>query len=357
MKRFDSKELIAASIVLFIGILIGSFWLSGLAESISKLAATLGSLATAATLVFLIYQNIGLRKRQDSQQEQQDEIWAEQKEMLIFDKYQRHQNMFDTLLDSLETKHNHLFKFVDRIALYEQLFPYNSPTNCEYEINHSSTSFQCTSLSEALKITHAVTTIETSLSTPQLIHAIHELKECLNVNFVGHLEVGGFSSLNGSNIDVNLFQPLITIKILCDIVERLINFSSSYKTKGALVLSHLNYKVLTDIQKHIIKNESWAGELKHHQYNVVFKVAFLHLGNLSKVYNYLADQEKKSLLLLEDLFSMHSKVKEFLDSLNEPTTYVTQCINELTLLNNTQTESDFTDEIANYKIILEKYDN
>ncbi|MEQ6344895.1 hypothetical protein [Vibrio cyclitrophicus] len=375
----NKNEVVAGFLCGFIGLLVGSFWLNGSTNWLFDLIATLGSIATAGSFIYIILDNRKLRLAQDNEtyerkkeehkqrkelnierkkreehELKQQQLWEEQMAMAAFEKYQRHQVMFDSLLDSLELKHNHLFKFVDRIALYELLFPSNTPTYCEYYIENFYSSFQeyifTTSKSS---ISDTISALEPTLTPGQFIQAISLMKNSLRIKFQGNLNIGGFSSIPNENLDINLFDPLLTCQIMTDIVKRLVAFSTNIPTNHKLSLSHPNYSFIESIRGHIADNHSWAGEFKHHVLNPVFLCSYMHLTNLSKSYKYHNEAERKHLLQLETLFESLNNVEAFIEEIESPRLYIERCIEEIANLNSCQNETDFSPSISAYKVLLQ----
>lgn len=83
-RGFESIYIIVAVIVFFVGVFIGAAWLAG--KSALDTIEAAGSLATALTLVFLFYQHVQLKERQDKQEDKQADMWREQNEIILFQK-------------------------------------------------------------------------------------------------------------------------------------------------------------------------------------------------------------------------------------------------------------------------------
>ncbi len=84
-----------------------------------------GSIATAATLGFLIWQYFFKQK----------ELLDRNIEVINFQKYQIHKQLFNELLDSLESSFNDEVRFIDRGRVYKDIFPSNSFDATSYQIN------------------------------------------------------------------------------------------------------------------------------------------------------------------------------------------------------------------------------
>lgn len=127
---FETMYIFVAVIIFFVGLFIGSAWLAG--ESVLNIIEASGSLATALTLVFLFYQHVQLKTRQDQQEDNQREMWKEQNEIILFQKYQTHRAEFFNLVDAIENRHRGKLIFKNKNRLYKRLFPLNSFSNTDF---------------------------------------------------------------------------------------------------------------------------------------------------------------------------------------------------------------------------------
>ncbi|MBL4830901.1 MAG: hypothetical protein JKY55_13585 [Aliivibrio sp.] len=228
MKRFDFNEVVVGFLLLFIGILIGSFWFSDIVESFVKGAATLGSLATAATLIVLIIQNIQIRKNQASQDDRiqkndnkQHQMWDEQKMMLSFQKYQMHQKSFNDLLDDLENTHQNLnIKFYERPDLYKKLFPKNNVNSLDF---HSS---QIDEISKGC-INLLVSELEyfSENNTHKVIDTFLNIFKRIHMSFSCNSTIGDISNM-GSRTGFNVFCYSNLVFAYFDIIIALYSFSN-----------------------------------------------------------------------------------------------------------------------------------
>ncbi|MDK9759437.1 hypothetical protein KIV40_29945, partial [Vibrio sp. D173a] len=217
MKHFDSNELLIGSIVLLVGILIGSFWLG----NTSEWATPLGSLGTAGTLIFLIFQNIELRKRQDAEQNQQDEIWKEQKEMLHFQKYQEHKKAFLEHIDYLESLYTHKLHFKHKSSLYSKVFPLNSFENCQSSIDELESS---SALKNLLELSGKIddNLYSQNICYQSLFNNILDISNILGLDIVndklGTIEIS-------DKVELDFFDPTVTIDMIKHIIVQIIDFA------------------------------------------------------------------------------------------------------------------------------------
>lgn len=99
---------------------------------LSGVFTLLGAIASLATLIFLLQQQKKgeqdrleqLRIQRDIQNKSDEHLHSE-KELMNFEMYKIHKDMFDSLLDNLEKQMNNGMKFVSRSFLYKNIFPDN----------------------------------------------------------------------------------------------------------------------------------------------------------------------------------------------------------------------------------------
>lgn len=85
--------------------------------------------ATVATLLFLAHQNKQIQKTNTEQQ------WVTKAQLAAvnFEQYVNHRRFFMERLNELQSKFGNTFVFENSDALYNKVFPRNSPTNLEFE--------------------------------------------------------------------------------------------------------------------------------------------------------------------------------------------------------------------------------
>ncbi|EQB8915962.1 hypothetical protein ACYVL9_001767 [Vibrio fluvialis] len=141
MKMPDPFHLLVLVIFSLVFFVLGAFITGGImstsvsltdapANWVSAIGTAMAALGTVLTLGFLIYQNIELRRSQqeetlkrEAHEEKQQNMWNEQREMLVFQKLQTHKSLFNDLLDELEKRF--CITFFDRTGLYKKIFPSN----------------------------------------------------------------------------------------------------------------------------------------------------------------------------------------------------------------------------------------
>jgi len=106
------------------------------ANTLGALGTWFGSIATAFTFGFLIWQNTKIRQqqkatedRQQSFEKQQQALWDSQQVKIRFEMLQSHKREFFRVLDDIETSSKTTIKFYDREELYCLIFPKNNYKN------------------------------------------------------------------------------------------------------------------------------------------------------------------------------------------------------------------------------------
>ncbi|EKO3466470.1 hypothetical protein U2G54_000968 [Vibrio fluvialis] len=237
MKQFDKREVIGGLLVLFVGVLIGSFWLSDVAEPVQAFFTSLGSLATALTLVFLIVQNTSQakeikeeRQKREAHEEKQQEMWKEQRKNITFTNLLTHKSLFHDMLNDIEKNLN--VAFFDRTGLYKDIFLVNGSRN----INANIADDQITlgSLQDT-KIIHQLVITELSNYEDMITHRFVEdhLTNLLRLGSALHLTLPNnhyfgditFPSDSEDVFITNIFSPNKTTSIYEHVLEHLCDFA------------------------------------------------------------------------------------------------------------------------------------
>ncbi len=98
----------------------------GFGSYLSGVYTLLSSLASLATLIFLLVQYY-------SQKDTQLRLASAQLEVISFQKYQAHYQQFLQLTDSVEQDERYSITFMNKGLLYKSLFPNNGFSQCEYD--------------------------------------------------------------------------------------------------------------------------------------------------------------------------------------------------------------------------------
>ncbi|ENY8010253.1 hypothetical protein ACF1UB_001239 [Vibrio fluvialis] len=233
MKQFDKREVIGGLLVLFVGVLIGSFWLADIATPVQAFFTSLGSLATALTLVFLFVQNMSqakeLKEERDDRKAHEDaqkNMWQEQREMLTFQKLQMHKSMFNDLLNEVERFHG--VSFYDRVGLYKKCFPNNNLGHFNDTLQSSLSNKNNNGLSECADL--FLKAVGNKGQKPylgnDLLQALMQLSQKLHLSLPNKNNFGDISLGVGNNtlLITNIFSLSRTITIYTHTFERLYDF-------------------------------------------------------------------------------------------------------------------------------------
>ncbi|MFM5237606.1 hypothetical protein [Aeromonas veronii] len=236
-RGFESIYIIVAVIVFFVGVFTGAAWLAG--KSALDTIEAAGSLATALTLVFLFYQHVQLKERQDKQEDKQADMWREQNEIILFQKYQTHRNEFFSFIGVIEDRYRGVFVFKNKNKLYCRLFPQNSFAKIQFNYGKEILCYDNPYLSfedeintyvRAAKIL-AQDSILSDENRGEVYNAVYELDlctckllnlfelECVLSPKLGYVHYGDFVVMNG-------LSPFEYIGRLISIINELRQFAN-----------------------------------------------------------------------------------------------------------------------------------
>ncbi|MFA0233615.1 hypothetical protein [Vibrio sp. 10N.222.55.C7] len=250
-----------------LGVFLG-YWLLHAADALilkthesGDLATWFAASGTILTLGFLINQHTQLRaeqkkeneerkveeskqrkelaeesKKREEHEKKQQKMWAQQNEMLTFQKYEAHFELFNKLLDRIETEERFrgIYVFPERTRTYAALFPNNNLSHCEFDF--SSQTENHNSLQTIESIMADVVKYATVLSTEKVDKkdALLKFTACLNLwantlgsrlkenDIPGSYGVGTIAAYRFFNIS----RGLSCILALCDITDELRRFAN-----------------------------------------------------------------------------------------------------------------------------------
>ena len=201
------------------GILIPLFWefQAGNADIIASLGTWFGSIGTIGTLVFLIRQNIQIKRQQNRSNYDEEK----RMDMMLFQKYQMHRNEFDKLLDQLEEKHKKSqLNFCNRHQLYKNIFPENNFNKTEF---HAPKFMASAHTQLDILNRHLNCDDYTSDSIEQLIQNFGWLFNTLHIRFSLEFTYGDVIYL-GEGTDLNVLEPNNKLDTLKDVFSLLCIF-------------------------------------------------------------------------------------------------------------------------------------
>lgn len=318
---FENIYIFVAVTILFVGVFIGSVWLAG--QSVLKWFETLGSLATAGTFLFMLYQHKQIKERQDTQESKQEEMWAEQKEMLSFQKFQIHKSMFFSLLEELEEKLNVVFE--NKSKLYRSLFPKNNINNFDSktqkikgELGLPNIIYLYNAVVSDIKKTSQMDINEISRHFDRAFYLIDALYVKINV----HHQLGSvFYNVNGGKYYLfNVFNPEEAILIYREVIERISDFCDEYTELKLVDTSGYYEEGIMDYCFSPWRNNSVNGkviiELRGHEFPLgnLYSV-YKHIKNLRPNYSYVGYKFFKNLTPNENI-SYKAVLSNFRDVLN-----------------------------------------
>ncbi|NOH82863.1 hypothetical protein F0249_03495 [Vibrio sp. 03-59-1] len=239
---------------LFLTIILPRFF-SGELET-GDMATWAAAFGTICTLGFLINQHTELREKQQNEKKEfeierdkreeherkQQEMWAEQKETLSFQKLQMHKLEFNNIL--LELERTNKFEFINKTTLYSNIFPINNFKTCETIINLDS-EYRQNELQDIINKFHLLTNSFNSFYNPNTtedqaynhLKCLLELAYALQVRFKPEPKVGDI--LYDPQLEshtINIFDPIATATQCEMILIKLCDFS------GNSLTSSLKYK-------------------------------------------------------------------------------------------------------------------
>lgn len=160
------------------------------------MVATTG--ATVATLLFLAHQNKQIQKTNTEQQR----VTSAQLAALNFEQYVNHRRFFMERLSELQSMFGNTFVFEDSDALYNKVFPRNSPTNLEFKaevVTDAVSRNYLGALNLHLSVLNDYTkgSGEANKDGRWIVSKLINLSEALHLRMINEVSEGGCSGVNG----------------------------------------------------------------------------------------------------------------------------------------------------------------
>ena len=293
----------------------------------------LGAAATLGTLVFLLvqqrnnqaYQREQERERQHAQAKH-DDVIAQQLKAQTFEQYLKHREVFFDRLHSLEATFAHAVRFANKDALYQWVFPQNSPTRCSYvvdlEQNEGAVSGLVKLRSNYLELLHylhlrPVVHLQGYLLITKMQHLMQELK----ISYQLEIMDGDLQS-NGQHLGVNIYSPQECLEVITLTINSLLFYAGNAEfgsAQGALKETFLRRKFVVDSLDsrlsgdHLAVRKSIAGlvELERYYLEVLESEVICGSGYGRKLHAILDArlQSKQEVKKLED-YNLFNKVVE-----------------------------------------------
>lgn len=234
-------------------VVVGAIWGGAMKVFGDTGAAWLGSVGTISTLAFLIYQNTSQAKeireeraKREAHEAKQQNMWNEQREMLVFQKLQTHKSLFNDLLDELESSYT--VTFIDRSDFYKKIFPDNNFYS--FSVDCDSVNVLCRTRNVLDKTFEQLSNTSEMYSFSFVKHHLHSIKDvCLNLHLrLPNDKLFGDVILHPEQIVVtNVFNSLEFIIKYQNILKRLCDFSGiTYDTKNPQLQTTFYSRVLFD---------------------------------------------------------------------------------------------------------------
>ncbi len=236
------------------------------------------------------------REAREGHEAKQREMWEEQVELQRFQKFQFHKSLTDEQLRTIELKYSGRVKFIDKPRLYSLLFPQNSPLKVDLVSSAPDDGFHH-SLAQIIDLIVKNLLNSDKDNSREILEQFNILKTSLGVEFSGSIKDGGFSLYSKAELDINLFDPLMTFKIMSEIAVALINFSAE---PGIHFASNTPYgKVTTRLQDFIVSNKQtknyFSSSLKNEDIHLLFYMKRF-LINYDVVENCRSSEHAKSMI-------------------------------------------------------------
>lgn len=236
----------------------------------------LSSIATLSTLWFVIYQHNKNIEHQKNVFDQQEELAREQKEIIRFQKYQTHRELFQDLLTSIESKFDHKIKFHDTHSLYCKIFPNNNFDKCDYVIDL--TDNESSILNDFVRIAESLNK-NISSDAPAfesiIFDIIRLLLDKMNLTYSNNTDehTNGDVYITESNeLITNIFSIKNSIFIIESVAQSLTEFTGN---KFNIKLSH-------NADSSFILNSSLKAAFRHRLNNDLYRI-HINIKGLDKL--------------------------------------------------------------------------
>ncbi|PKH54251.1 hypothetical protein, partial [Shewanella sp. Bg11-22] len=220
----------------------------------------LSSIATLATLGFIIYQHnknlthqlsvmaqqdvenkirlLQYTKDQEHQEKvflQQEALVQEQKSIIKFQKYQTHKQLFEDLLKGIESRHANKITFYDTAALYQNIFPNNGFEQCTYRLDLEGQD-EGSSVNEFLYI---IKSLKNNLDYPVSTYDIEKIIDSflrlfldkMHISYtkdsVQKLQNGDVYLVKNKSLIINLFKMESSFYLAQSVAKSLIEFTGN----------------------------------------------------------------------------------------------------------------------------------
>ncbi|MBW5846021.1 hypothetical protein [Yersinia enterocolitica] len=197
-----------------------------------------GAIATLLTLFFLIFQNGRIERERDKQNTREENITKEnsihmifEKERIVFEKYKLHREMFDDVLNKIESRFNNEFVITNRTILYRNIFTENTFEYCitKIDLGGEEKVNNLVDMCTLANRIHANFKSNYYYSNPdKFILDIIRMSNMIELTHNRKVEHGDI--IFNDRIIINVYYPEKIITILTYVLNEIISFTQNSKT-------------------------------------------------------------------------------------------------------------------------------
>lgn len=222
----------------------------------------LSSFATIGTLLFLYLQQVKNEERQVAldaenivKQQRHDIVVEKQLAALIFEQYLNHRKIFIERLNEQAVFFNGAIRFADPDRVYTAMFPNNSPSRCDYNVEIvEPENTKAYDLTDCLAIYKSIGELLGNYRDKEehlrLVEKIYHLQGCLGIEYVGPHREGDIFFLD-RNVGLNIYSIDETLFRIENVLNSILFYTGNpnvasmhHKGQGVLIRDSL-YKTLT----------------------------------------------------------------------------------------------------------------
>lgn len=214
-----------------------AMWTGAIFTLFAAIAAGVAAKGALSTLSFLRAQHVQFTSDNTQRFTHEQTVWAEQREMLIFQKHREHKLEFYHLLDYLQTEFS--IQFFNRSKLYSSFFPENKFDYCTYRVELDQSlagslgdiNYLFTQISESFKtFSHFSGDALTNHLEKHLDYCLR-LSSMLHINFPDNNEVGNIywnvEQLETKPLVLNIFDSMQTTAVMQEVFFEFLGFSGN----------------------------------------------------------------------------------------------------------------------------------
>lgn len=204
---------------------------------LSGLFTLSGMLATLSTLIFLITQGRQDNISRHKQVKREVEVARINEDKINFEKYKLHREMFDDILNKIESDFDNEFIITNRSILYRKIFPANTFSHCETKIELNEKArvndlvdmlLWCDRVSENLRSDGY------SATPKKFVYDVTHICTSIGLKYKRNSRYGDIITLGGVVIDA--YNPEKIILIVTRVINEFILFSQNEKRLDILCL-------------------------------------------------------------------------------------------------------------------------